>query len=56
MRFFLPGKTHLFDFKKEFIQYFTAIDENREAWMFIRNAFQGEVDEILMKPKKSFLS
>ncbi|XP_029652724.1 protein FAM200B-like [Octopus sinensis] len=29
--------THLTDLKTEFIRYFPAIDEKREAWKFIRN-------------------
>ena len=49
-------KTYLFDFKEEFIKCFSDIDEKREAWKFIRNPFQCEVDEFLMKLKKSFLS
>ena len=37
-------KTHLFDLKEEFTKYFPDVDEKREAWKFIRNPFQCEVD------------
>ena len=48
-------KSHLFDLKKEFIKYFPDIDEKREAWKFIRNPFQCEVDEIFDKARTEFL-
>ena len=33
-------------FKKEFKKYFADINENQEAWKFIRNPFQCEMDKI----------
>ena len=48
-------KTHLFDLKEEFIKYFPDIDEKREAWKFIRNPFQCEVDEIFVEAQEEFL-
>ena len=48
-------KTHLFNLKEEFIKYFPDIDEKREAWKFIRNPFQCEVDEIFDEAQEEFL-
>ena len=48
-------KTHLFDLKEEFIKYFPDIDEKQEAWKFIRNPFQCEVDEIFDEAQEEFL-
>ena len=47
--------THLFNLKEEFIKYFPDIDEKREAWKFIRNPFQCEVDEIFDEAQEEFL-
>ena len=47
--------TRLFDLKEEFIKYFHDIDEKREAWKFIRNPFQCEVDEIFDEAQEKFL-
>ena len=48
-------KTHQFDLKEEFIKYFPDIDEKREAWKFIRNPFQCEVDKIFDEAQEEFL-
>ena len=48
-------KTHLFDLKEEFIKYFPDIDEKREAWKFIRNPFQCEINEIFDEAQEESL-
>ena len=48
-------KIHLFDLKKEFINYFPDIDEKRETWKFIRNSFQCEIGHIFDEAQEEFL-